>query len=226
MAGTKFRALVNLERNGALPEDSIVNVFHFEGDISIGSNYRDEWDNDVNDLAARIDDFYDAISGLLTSTLTGNGVIKVYDMTDATPREPRHIRNIVFNAAGAPLPAEVAIAVTLQCDNSPGVPRARRRGRVFIGPLDQSVGEAFADSHDLKVSAATRNLLGTSMAAMAHGPDPGDARLAVFSPTTLAQGGTLDDAFNDVTSIKVDDAFDVQRRRGASASVRSSYLIP
>jgi hypothetical protein len=65
----------------------------------------------------------------------------------------------------------------------------------------------------------------SSFVTMATGSG-GAARLAIFSPTTLSSGGSIDDAWNDAVNVWVDDAFDTQRRRGARATTRSLGTIP
>jgi hypothetical protein len=47
--------------------------------------------------------------------------------------------------------------------------------------------------------------------------------LSVFSPTTLAGGGSLASSFSSVIGGHIDNAFDTQRRRGPEASARVTY---
>jgi hypothetical protein len=53
----------------------------------------------------------------------------------------------------------------------------------------------------------------------------GAFRLAVYSPTIMASSGILADAYNDVSSLWIDNAFDTIRSRGPAPASRRTILI-
>jgi hypothetical protein len=217
-------AQVTLARDGGLPEDVIVNTYHFEDD----SGFATEGGLSVNGpgLESRLVSFYDAIGqSVLGSSLAGTGIIKMYDFSDPLPRVPRRTFPFTFAlAAGSPYPGEVAMVLSMRAELVPGVNPARRRGRVFLGPLSVGVGAPSPSGADMQIPIAKTDAVLTAARTMARGAS-GTFRLAVYSPATKAAGGTDDEAWNDVEVLSVDSAFDTQRRRGAAASFRRSVTL-
>lgn len=131
----------------------------------------------------------------------------------------------------------MAICLSFQGATGSGVNMRRRRGRVYLGPLAGTVVDA--STSGTEITAAARSTIATAAAALAHGPDVGDARLAVFSRATanITDGlpvdanepaigysdAALSAGFEDVVSGWVDNAFDIQRRRGVQASARTTW---
>jgi hypothetical protein len=100
-----------------------------------------------------------------------------------------------------------------------GEVKATRRGRLYIGPLSGGVSNSTGSVADARPSPTQRSTLLQAAVAVATGAAT-TPRLAVFSPTLKARGGTDDEAWNDVVQVWVDDAFDIQRRRGARPTTR------
>lgn len=214
---TVMRAQVVLERKTAVPADAVVNVWHFDSDQLFG--------DDADDLAERLRTFYQAIAGRLANTLSGNGVVKVYNMADAEPRIPGVTLPFTFVTGATALPGELAICLSFKAVDEAGANPRRRRGRVFIGPLAENTRAVDSSKPDVFVANQVRIDLTTAALALAVGPDPGDARLAIYSPTTDS-AGTLDEATVDAKTIWCDDAFDVIRSRGSKSSARTVVTIP
>lgn len=111
------------------------------------------------------------------------------------------------------LPREVGVKLSFRADYGDlperGVggtrPRARRRGGVFIGPIVGDAVEAGV-SGAVRVHSDFRNDLAKAGLRLWHEIQPQDAEHAVWS--------TVDEASFPVVKYKVDDAFDIQRRRG------------
>jgi hypothetical protein len=97
-------------------------------------------------------------------------------------------------------------------------PRARDRGRVYIGPLSAS-GCISQEATTLRpfVSDNLRNTL----------IDAG-RRLANFAglPATWVVWSRKAAAVHNVVALSVDDAFDTQRRRGERPNVRTTWTLP
>lgn len=131
-------------------------------------------------------------------------------------------------ASSTPLPEEVAICLSMttvgyltfpehQSAGAPGPegdihPRARRRGRVYLGPLNSAAIEVVNSRPQVKTNLRTNiaDAFGTLHTAMGTNMTP----LQVFSRT--------DHAMRRVNGIWIDDAFDTVRRRGLAATTRTT----
>ena len=168
-----------------------------------------------------LDDFNIALRALYNtwrpqmSALIGqnNHEIKSYDMEDPEPRAP--IVDTTFNLTSAPaggsLPPEVSLCLSYQAPKVSGLPQARRRGRIFLPPMngnavDTTTGRPAAAAVTAAVACGD-NLL-TAAAA-------GTWDWAVYS--------TVNGAGVAVTNGWVDNEFDTQRRRGRLPSFRTAF---
>lgn len=225
------RAQVTMERATALPVDAIVNTLHYQlFSTSTGLPVADFVNaTQANDLAIAINAVWRGrMASLFGAHLSGITRVDIYDMADPEPRVPIGSDAPVTTATvgGTKLPGEVAICVSFQAPKTSGVPQARRRGRLFLGPLATSAMDT-TPVGDVQVASAWR----TSALALINELTPlsGGAglefRLGVLSRASMAQGATPDDAFVDVTQAWVDNAFDTQRRRGKAAVSRVTQTI-
>lgn len=190
-----------------LPEDRIVNVFHFSTD--------GEYDDDRVTAHVAVDDFYTGanivqpIGAYLSAWVQRICETRTYNLEDPKPRLPQ-VGAITLPAPSqaSGLPEEVACCLTLQGAIPPAA-SARRRGRLYIGPLNLTAatfGTALVASrpsdifvNDLVV-AATRlrnNSLGW----------------AIRSSLPVQNFVEVDHGY-------VDNAFDTQRRRGPRTTSR------
>lgn len=226
MADRLWRVQCTIPLTNNVPEDSVVNTWYFDDDDDPVAAPEDTAGWIINELTA----FYQAIDGVVFPDTVGNAVnVRMYDMADPEPRVQVWDETIpIVPSASDPLPNEVAICLSFSADPQSGQTQARRRGRLFLGPVAQSCMSVIG-SHAY-VSLATRLAIVNAADALAagfeHPASPG-LRLhwAIFSPTTLASpGGTLGGSFHDVQSGWVDDAFDIQRRRGADATARTTFI--
>jgi len=139
-----------------------------------------------------------------------NHTWKIYDRADPKPRAPLFMGLWAFTLAptGNPLPTESALCLSFQGPLLSGVPQARRRGRVYLGPFNVT-------SLDLvgRPTVAIRNALRNAGEVMrVASAAAGTYKWAVFSSVT----GTP----TTVTNGWVDDEFDTQRRRGRKPTTR------
>lgn len=231
---TKMRLVATLPHDSGLPKDAAVNVWHFDSDQTFAE--------DADDTADRLIAFYQAIGPtIIGARSAGSVTVDVYNLEDAPPRIPGHTVTGTFSPASPTagyVPEEIAICLSFQGATGSGVNMRRRRGRVYLGPIAGNIVDSTTAGTEL--TAAARSTIATAAAALAHGPDVGDARLAVFSRATanLFDGlpvdaneppsgysdGALSAGFEDVVSGWVDNAFDVQRRRGIQASARTTWV--
>lgn len=214
------RCQVNLQRITAIPADDVTNTWHFkdsaQGSVTVG---------DATDLAAALVQFYEDANSWWSEALTGAITVKVYDLNDAKPREPVYE---VLDSFTAPtnngLPSEVALCLSFQAAAASGSPIARRRGRVFLGPLQvATLGTTAADGEVRPTNAALAAFdtfysdLRTAVAGI------GSYAHCVYSPTS-DESSSLDGSTHVVSEVWMDDSFDIQRRRGSDPTSRRVIL--
>jgi hypothetical protein len=214
-----MRALVSLNRSTGLPVDIITNSWFFES----------EGDPSPTSFIGMIDAikaFYDDMEGFYSDTLTGTGTVEIYNMADAEPRVAvaTFTGTLFTPVATTSLPAEVALCLSFAGTAVSGINMARRRGRIYLGPLNTTTvagGESAGDARPSPTFAAAieaaTDELNTSMQALSEATTH-----SVYSPTTDATG-TLAEAFTPVARYWVDDAWDTQRRRGAAPTGRYQW---
>lgn len=225
MADRLWRAQVSIPNDSGLAEDAIVNTFYFDDDDDGLQSEADTRD----DIVALLTAFYNGFDvELLAGTFDVGTTIRMYDMRDPEPRVPLFTEELVnFAGATAAFPQEVALCCSFSADVASGQLPARRRGRVYLGPVNSGAGEVVAGHN--RPTAAVRTAVANAAAIMAagrqHASSSSRCRWAIFSPTTLATvpGATIDDAFHDVTHGWVDNAWDIQRRRGNAPSARTLW---
>jgi hypothetical protein len=186
--------------------------------------------DDASGFALTVAGFYDDVQSIFSAnTLSGAGTIEVYDLHDLSPRIAIYSTAFTMLAMGDAdaLPTECAICLSFQALPLSGVNQQRRRGRLFLGPLDQGVSSTAAG-----VVKVTDTALGTITVAANGVRTTGDTETwqwSVFSPTTagIPPWSELDlsNATSDVDNGWADNAFDTQRRRGTAATSRQTFNI-
>lgn len=213
-----FHCTVELAHKNGLPEDSVVNTFNF---ITLDTTVATA---DV--ITANLNDFYNAdIPGAGTGSLatylanslsrTFPPLVRFYEPRfDGGPMgSPVYTRNLSNLTAATPggssLPAEVALCLSYhsnygfaQEELGNTRPRARLRGRVFLGPWLQGVSQEGTNG----ITHPTTNIINVIL-------DAGKALMAM-TPIQWAVWSRVDNLATEVTQCSVDDAFDTQRRRG------------
>lgn len=224
MADRLWRAMVSIPLDSGIPEDAIVNVWHFDDDDDPLVNE----DDTGAAIKAELGTFYNSISASLFPTTIGpTATLKCYDMADPEPRVPTYTSTFgISPSGGPPMVNEVALCLSFAAAAESGVPAQRRRGRIYLGPVAQAAGVVVGSQ--LRPTDAVRATVAAAAAGLQNGrPHTASPTLrlrwSIFSPTTVAHGGTLGQAFNDVLSGWVDDAFDTQRRRGAAPTTRATF---
>jgi hypothetical protein len=216
---TTLRCIVTQDSANSIPADISTNTWHF---LSSAGDPLDDAGEIIDRLAA----FYGAIDGLLSSRLAGTGTMKIYDLEENPPRAPIVTTTNVFVPGTDPgLPNEVAIALSYHAAAISGTNRARRRGRIFLGPwttavLGSAAGDAIVDAGAAGAIAAAAETLQEANAGSS-------CKWAVFSPTTAGaepwSSGALIASTFEVVGGYVDNAFDTIRSRGSAPSDRSTF---
>lgn len=247
-------AVVELPLRSGLPKDKIVNTFAFaESNLVKGTgNLADEYATAL----ARVYNATEPGTGVALSELMSAGLsrtanacaVKLYDITDhldGSPHgSPYAISNFTLVGAVAltPLPEEVALCATLEAkdrstqrvevpdgadpDAKPDRPRQRYTGRVYIGPLVYNGSTVVQDANGMSrpggnLDACVRAVL-KRLADEVDTTSADEASLGVWSRKSAVIRG--------VEYIRTDNAFDTQRRRGASPTsvgrVAVADLVP
>jgi len=214
-----LRAVVTIPHISALAEDAVSNSFYFAtpptGPEPAGlENIRVDLNRFYNDPG---EGEYPAKH--LSPSLKGSDArLKVYNLGDPKPRPPiLDVSLALATVGGSPLPSEVAICLSFQAVKIAGTPQARRRGRIYLGPIRTA---AVAPGNVARVhgsamggirSSAKKLILESNGAG--HYPWVVQSGLDVDgqAPTALVDNGW------------VDDAFDTIRRRGEKATLRLTF---
>lgn len=237
-----IRAVVNFQSETELPEDVVQNVFHFAvpvGPIEAG---------DIADIGAALNRFYCLDSG------AGAGEVKVMDFMAAAGTSPglpfvnyynvgvggvtgspigfSELLGAGYNVTDAPLPKEVAVCLSFHGDLTdvpesvpvdPAGPEndlrlaSRRRGRIFLGNL--ALNAQVAETDGARVNPNLQRTLVLSAERLMN-----DADFATRGITWVVYSRKAD-VSHDVVGGWVDDAFDVQRRRGLAPSARQIFPV-
>lgn len=222
-------AAVHLAHKSGLPEDAVVNTFSFL------TTAPDVETADIDLLHTSLTAFYNvipsghnAIAGMIgpqISRVNFACVTKFYDLAghlDGTPHgSPVAVRDwtlgpMIPGAKG--LPSECACALSFRADyaddpefSSTTRPRARDRGRIYIGPITVSSTEEEALTSRVKVTQSARETLVTQGAALRD--------VAGFAWAVWSRRNAI---LEPVVAVWADDAIDIQRRRGERAVARTA----
>lgn len=215
------RAQVTLQSGTGVPEDNITNTLHCVSETLDAAAC-------AADFHGSLTTFYQAIDA---SVINGSMVlptllVKYYDLTDPAPRVPILEDDITCSmAVGASYPPEVAICLSFQGPLVSGTSPARRRGRIYLGPVDADAGTTVSGRVNVQASVLT-TIRDAAIALAGHSPAT-EAAWAVFSPTLAGPApwseGVLDSAMTVVTNGWIDNAFDTQRRRGTDSTSRTLW---
>jgi hypothetical protein len=221
-----IRIQASFERDTFLPEDLVVNTFHFfQSDPPSG---------DLTDLFDRVQNFYIAsnapspgtgrpaqnasVASFFGAVMGTTCTLKGYNLADATPRVPLNTRIFNFVPSATDLPEEVACCLSYRAALVSGENAARRRGRIYIGTLGQGAAEVI--SGRVRVNAQlTNNLLAASQQLIGPNQASADARKFIVRSDV---GGLV--STPAVAEFYVDNALDTQRRRGPDATQR--FVVP
>lgn len=229
-----IRALAVFRNASGLARDQVVNTFHFNAD-----------DNEAAAelITAQVKNFYNqaipatgaTVGRHLSSQLLGL-TVKLYDVTVEPSGAPFAVSSESALPArlggGIDLPEEVAICLSFEGTPEAGLIQTRRRGRIYLGPFNQSVfgGEAGVvqrPSPDvLATFRAAGARLATSVDALAEWvvySRPYEGRGVIVRegrpnlPAIAARPGTT----VNIDRVWTDNDWDTQRRRGMRATAKT-----
>lgn len=223
---TLIRAVMTA--NSGLPEDVIINDFAFKNLAGSPTNL------ELSAMMARVSDFYRRPSDPSLPSKVGS---YIGSQVDRSATHELQAFKIQAGPLGSPiyteawlgpvgsinpdnLPTECAAVLSFHADLTGIVedagtthPRARRRGRVYIGPLNFDAGDFSAPSPFLR--GAFTAALRESAVILKDDSATDGAPWCVWS--------RADQAVRAVHAGWTDNAFDTQRRRGTVATIRSVW---
>lgn len=207
----RIRAQVTLPWVSNIPEDVTVNVWHLNmtgvvDDGAVDAAFAEFYGGDTTGIA-------DWLSPAI-SRVGNRATVKYYDLADPEPRQPTRIHEFTVGPPGSAgaLPGELAVCVSMRAPTASGQPPARRRGRVYVGPLTT---DALGDT----TSLPRRPVDGSLCANLASGAFSMISQLATAGAEVCVYS-RADDEFYGVEQVWVDNEFDIQRRRGGRATSR------
>lgn len=183
-----------------MPDDVSINTFHvFTPTSPVGFNdIKDPW------VA-----FMNAISSIFPEQVAATGhLFRIYDLADPEPRAPVHDSTWDFSSTptGESLPSEIALCISFKADPESGVEPARRRGRLYFGPLDVN-----GNSDNRPTGFGLQGLV-DAFVDFQEDLDLNSVQFGVWS--------RVDSTFYRTPNVWTDNAWDVQRRRGTAATER------
>jgi len=228
-----IRVVAEIPHKSGLPQDTVFNNFVFIVPSTPPS------DSDMTKVAGALQGFYASVPSNSTRALgtylgdqldrgTGKGVFRFFNITDdGVPGVGPPVKVSTFTlpavtAAGSPLPAEVSLCLSVHADLTgiaevaPGGtrPRARRRGRIYLGPW---AGDAnsynAARSTSLPASALTNTIINAAHDLLTS---------LIAQGIYWAVASAADFIARQIVGGYVDDAWDTQRRRGEDPQFRTA----
>lgn len=159
--------------------------------------------------------FYQAIDANFVSSMSGTpAVTKAYNLDDSMPRTPVYENSIALTMTGAiPLPPEVACCLSFRATYTSGVPKGRRRGRVYLGPFNTTN----VDSNG-RPASALRSAISTAAGALLTSSQASTTTVWQVHSQFVGESST-----QNVVGGWVDDDWDIQRRRGLELTTRSTF---
>lgn len=228
-----IRAQVTIPRDSNIAADVTTNVFHFSTINALPAT--------LEKLATALVNFYKQAGGagenalvayLSAVTNPAAAIVRMWNLDDPKPRVPVYDSGKDLGiSGGTALPSEVALVGTYQADKASGVPQARRRGRIFLGPLSDLARDGAGNLGRPNGVAITALNLSMSRLAAASEADA-DWNWVVYSAGARDNSNQeipykdrplLAPEFAAVTNGWVDNAFDTQRRRGEIATAKTAW---
>lgn len=202
---SNYLVQIALAHDTGLPEDITVNTWSCRtaatGDLVALGLFIDE-----------LEAFYASMDADLSSLLSGAYTIRAYDRADAEPRVPVVTVTGSLTPGTDAAPGEVALCMSFQGVTMSGAPQARRRGRIYLGPLAGGVMNLATG----RPEAGTRGRL----------QNAGDAFVTLSKASAQWKWqvwSTVNQSGVDVDNGWVDDSFDTMRSRGNRATTRSTF---
>lgn len=209
----EYQVRVVLPYTSGLPSDVVVNTWSviYSGSADLAPIFAAMYDGTAGSIGGWISERVSRVADACR--------VETYeiDLAGGPMGAPLGVSTFTMEAAdsAAFLPLEVAVCTSFSANAGPGISAARRRGRVFIGPLIPTVVDGtdgaprVSDTFRDALALATKNI---AVNLVAEG-----AELAVWSRT--------DAALYPIVRGWVDNEFDTMRSRQIEATDRTSWVL-
>lgn len=206
----------------SIPKDVAVNTFHVACVPPLSSG-------DLVDVCEAVRDFYNvahggaaALSTFLATPITraaNQCSVSIYNLDDPEPRPPLVTTNFTLGAAAGTntLPLEASVCLSYNATYPSGEVRARRRGRIYFGPLNSNAVQSGDSASFPQPSTAVLNALRQS-ASWLLAEIPSINPLANWCVYSRVNGTSA-----PIVAGWTDNAWDTQRRRGNAPTVRTIW---
>lgn len=235
-----IQLVTTFENVSGLPEDRFQNVVHVAKAteptgaeaLTLAQTWEDFYNNAYAGMNVQVSSY---ISGVAQRGAGISSIAAYYsdDLSGQTPMGSPIATNtfsLGTNASGDDLPEEVAAVISYNGDltdvpvsqvnpNPPPAtirPQSRRRGRLFVGPLEQTAGATVGGAFRPAAQFRTDATIAFKETAEA---------INAISGLTFVIWSRADEALYAAVAGYMDDAWDTQRRRGPDASTRTSFAI-
>lgn len=250
---TNSLAVVTFEPTNGLPKDRYVNTFALKSDdplsaAGVANGIASALDGFYNDTPAGLSMTMSQFISDSVSRATDAHRIQLYDLTgkeqaflggDGKIKVPAHgspVYETTFTLGAAinpssPMPPQVAIVATLRAlgwasepveepdDFDPGSainrPRARHTGRHYLGPWSTGVTEEV--SSESRPAGSIIDMIGKQYQSLENELDGVGTNLCVWS--------RMNGQLLTVTDVQIDNSFDIQRRRKAAPTGRTTFAL-
>lgn len=210
-----LRLQVIVPMKSGIARDSAVNVLHWLAPPVT--------ENSLQAIADGVGNFYKLLTDQYSTKVDGAGTrIKMYNMALPEPRVPIYdqLLGCPNPAFASCLPSEIAMCLSFQAPRVSGLEQARRRGRIYLGPWSQN---SIAAGTDRPSGSLINNIRDAGSSLLDFSTDATAGTWVVYSRRNDPQEGFGDFSLSPVTELWVDDAWDVQRRRGIDPTSRTKY---
>lgn len=200
-----LRCVSRMFMTSGLVDDAVTNTFF------VGTNPEDDGNPEI---AGAWETFMRLFTGSFSGQVAQSGhTLTAYDMADPEPRVPVWEVGWDFLSApsGAAMPAEVSLCLSFQAVKVSGSPQARRRGRIYLGPFDETPNDNGRPSSSFCTGAAN------GLKAFAEDLVAANCSLLVYS--------RVDGVGRTAVEGWVDNAWDTQRRRGLDPTVKTAVTF-
>lgn len=213
-----YRAQVILPFFSGIPEDVIVNQFHFDAtpdDLALVAS----------EIYPALEDFYQTAYGTVATNRVNyvdwaRVYCKVFNLSDPTPRIPYVSPFFVFSAGtnASTIPTEVAAVLSFNAEAESGVRFQRLYNRIYLGAMAPGFMTASAADEFPRLSSAFVGQVVTAAQNLLAAGEASGAEWAQVSDAT----GTL--IARPIVGGWMDNSPDTQRRRSVLPTLRNSWL--
>lgn len=201
-----------------IPRDIISNTFHVVTSEPGGPDK----DAVATEMATRLDAFYTAVFAVAGSAANyvvwGGGTVRVFDLSEPSPRVPATSPLVVSVAAvnSSPIPPEAAVVMSYHSALVSGVTHQRLYNRIYIGGLGSNAITASSASLFPVVNAAFRTAIAGAAVAL-EGANTADIAWIQYSQADATP--------RPIVGGFINNEIDTQRRRGVTESARTTWSV-